>query len=258
VNRREFITLLGGAATAWPLAAPAQQSAMPVVGFLGSGTVQTGDHLAAAFRKGLAESGFVDGRNVTIEYRWLGGRYATVQSHLADLLKFRPTVMTVGGIVAAKAAQAATQSVPVLFTTAPDPVAMGLVASLNRPGGNLTGFSVAASELTAKRFGLLHELLPTVSNSRSWLIPTISTPRSTSRTPPTRPLLYSGSLSYCRRARMQSWSRRSRLWRKRKRARFASAPMPTSSAAARRSPLWRSGFGFQPCTSGATSSSTAG
>jgi putative tryptophan/tyrosine transport system substrate-binding protein len=163
VNRREFITLLGGAATAWPLAAPAQQSAMPVVGFLGSGTVQTGDHLAAAFRKGLAESGFVDGRNVTIEYRWLGGRYATVQSHLADLLKFRPTVMTVGGIVAAKAAQAATQSVPVLFTTAPDPVAMGLVASLNRPGGNLTGFSVAASELTAKRFGLLHELLPTVS-----------------------------------------------------------------------------------------------
>ena len=83
-------------------------------------------------------------RNVAIEYRWQGGQYATVQSHLADLLKLRPAVMTVGGIVAARAAQAATQSVPVLFTTAPDPVAMGLVASLNRPGGNLTGFSLAA------------------------------------------------------------------------------------------------------------------
>jgi ABC-type uncharacterized transport system substrate-binding protein len=163
MRRREFITLIGGAAAAWPLAVRAQESARPVVGFLGSGTVQTGEHLAAAFRKGLAESGFVDGRNVRIEYRWQGGQYGTVQSHLVDLLKLRPMVMTVGGIVAAKAAQAATPSVPVLFTTAPDPVAMGLVASLNRPGGNLTGFSLAASELTAKRFGLLHELLPTVS-----------------------------------------------------------------------------------------------
>ena len=164
MRRRDFITVLGGAAAvSWPLVARAQQPAMPVVGFLGSGTVQTGEHLAAAFRKGLTESGFVDGRNVTIEYRWQGGQYATVQSHLADLLKLRPAVMIVGGIVAAKAAQAATQSVPVLFTTAPDPVAMGLVASHNRPGGNLTGFSLAASELTAKQFGLLHELLPTVS-----------------------------------------------------------------------------------------------
>jgi putative ABC transport system substrate-binding protein len=96
MRRRTFIEIVGGAAVTWPLTARAQQSARPVVGFLGSETEQTGEHLAAAFRKGLAESGFVDGRNVTIEYRWQGGQYATVQSHLADLLKLRPAVMTSG------------------------------------------------------------------------------------------------------------------------------------------------------------------
>jgi putative tryptophan/tyrosine transport system substrate-binding protein len=161
MRRREFITLLGGAAVVWPLAAGAQS--MPVVGFLGSGSEETARHLAAAFRKGLAEVGYAEGHNVAIEYRWQDGQYARVQSHLADLLRHQPAVIVVGGIIAAQAAQTTTRSVPILFTSAPDPVAMGLVASMNRPGGNLTGFSLAASELTAKRFGLLHELLPGVS-----------------------------------------------------------------------------------------------
>jgi putative tryptophan/tyrosine transport system substrate-binding protein len=161
MKRRQFIAFLGSAAAgaAFPRAPRAQQ-AMPVIGYLGSGSVETGHHLAAAFRQGLGEAGFSDGRNVVIEYRWQEGQYSRAQSSLADLLSRRPAVIAVGGIVAAQAAKAATSTVPVLFTTAPDPVAMGLVASINRPGGNMTGVSMGASELTAKRFGLLHELLP--------------------------------------------------------------------------------------------------
>ena len=161
MRRRTFISLLGSAATAAasPLSAHAQQ-AMPLIGFLGSGSFETGNHLAAAFRRGLGETGYSEGRNVAIEYRWQEGQYARVQSFLEDLLRRQPAVIVVGGIVAAQAARVATTTVPVLFTSAPDPVAMGLVTSINRPGGNLTGFSMAASELTAKRLGLLHELLP--------------------------------------------------------------------------------------------------
>jgi putative tryptophan/tyrosine transport system substrate-binding protein len=163
MRRREFITVLGSAAIAWPLAARAQQRAMPVVGFLRDSPAEGFGHFVAALRKGLSETGFVEGQNIAIEFGWSDG-YTDRLPALAENFVRRPvSVIVASAIGAALAAKAATSTLPIVFAIANDPVAFGLVGSLIRPGGNATGVSYLTSELGGKRLGLLHELLPSVS-----------------------------------------------------------------------------------------------
>ena len=160
MRRRDFITLLGAAAVTWPLGARAQ-TPMPVVGFMSGRAPEESAHLVAAFRQGLADSGFVDGQNVTIEFRWAEGDYDRLPGLAAELVDRKVAVLIgVGGDVSAVAAAKATTTIPVVFGMGGDPVKAGIVASFNRPGGNVTGYTIWTNEMESKRLGLLRELVP--------------------------------------------------------------------------------------------------
>jgi putative ABC transport system substrate-binding protein len=161
MRRRDFVTLVGGLATGWPLAARAQPSAMPVVGYLGSATPDAWADRLRAFRQGLSEAGFDEGRNVAVEYRWAENHYDRLQALAADLVQRNVAVLvTPGSALAARAAKAATTTIPIVFETGADPIAFGLVPSMNRPGGNITGVTALSFQLGPKRLEVLHEALP--------------------------------------------------------------------------------------------------
>ena len=161
MRRREFIALFGGAAAAWPLAAGAQQPALPIIGFVHGGAARAFPGRIAAFRVGLSEAGYIEGQNVLIEYHWLEGHFERLPAVMTDLVQRRVAVIaTPGSTPASLAAKAATAAIPIVFGVSEDPVALNIVSSLSRPGGNATGINFFVTEIDAKRFALMHELLP--------------------------------------------------------------------------------------------------
>jgi putative ABC transport system substrate-binding protein len=171
VNRREFITLIGGAMAAWPLAAHAQQPAMPMIGFLGSASAKPYAPMVAAFRQGLKEKGYVEGQTVAIEYRWANAQYDRVPAMAAELAS-RQVAVIAANTPGVQAVKAAVTTIPIVFTTGGDPVQSGLVASLNRPGGNVTGVTTLNVEVAPKRLQWAHELVPTATNIAVLVNPT--------------------------------------------------------------------------------------
>jgi putative tryptophan/tyrosine transport system substrate-binding protein len=181
LGRRQFITLLGGAAVALPLSAPAQQPALPVIGFLNPSSPDLSKGRVDAFRQGLGQAGYVEGRNVAIEFRWAEEHYDRLPAMAAELVRRPVTAMVVSGLPAALAAKTATATIPIAFIMGGDPVSSGLVASLNRPGGNLTGIVTLSIEIGPKRLEFVHELVPTATSIAALINPTEALAEAESR-----------------------------------------------------------------------------
>jgi putative ABC transport system substrate-binding protein len=182
MRRREFIALLGSGAATWPFAASAQQTVTPVVGFIRDGSADASTRYVAAFRKGLSETGYVEGKNVTVEYHWLEGQQDRLPALLAGLVRHRVAVLATSGNVPTLAAKAATATIPIVFGVGDDPVRLGLVASLARPGGNATGIYIFTEAVVAKRLQLLHELVPKAVRIAVLVNPANASAESTVRT----------------------------------------------------------------------------
>jgi len=213
MKRREFISLLGGAAIAWPLAARAQQPAMPVIGFLGSGSPDLDGARVRAFRQGLSEAGYVEDRNVATEFRWAAGQSDRFPVLAAELVRRRVSVLIAGGGTrSALALKAATTTIPIVFQVAVDPIAAGLVASLSRPGGSLTGVVSLNLEVEPKRLELVRELVPTASTVALLVNPTSPYAEALTRDTRRQPAPSGYSSRSCVRAASATSIRSLRLW----------------------------------------------
>ena len=240
MRRREFIAFVGCTAAAWPLASRAEQSPMPVIGFLNSASPQPFANYVAGFRAGLKQTGYVDGQNVTIEFRWAESHYDRLPEMAADLVRRKVAVLAAtGGAPSITAAKAATPTIPIVFTLGSDPVRLGFVTSLSRPGGNITGVNLFIVAMESKRLGLLRALVPGVQLIAVLLNPNLQTYTQQKSDLKKRRTLLASKYIYCRRAMRAKSMPRSQQRRSCGPGRCWSVAIRSSTASTTKSSLWR-------------------